>query len=263
MFGKVIGGLLGLLVAGLPGLLVGLLVGHWFDHGMARTLGMASPGRLARARETFFEVSFELLGYLAKADGRVSEAEVASAEALMQKLGIVGARREAAIKRFKAGAAPDFDVALSVARFRQDCAGPRQVVETLLALLVGMAYADGSLDMRERDALSNIAGLLGIAASDFERMIAMVEAQTQFHQHSQAGSGTAADTLAEAYAALGVSSDCSDQTLKRAYRKLMSQHHPDKLSAQGVPEDMMRAATETAQDIQAAYELIRKHRANR
>ena len=66
--------------------------------------------------------------------------------------------------------------------------------------------------------------------------------------------------LADAYLALGVSRDCDDRSLKRAYRRLMSEHHPDKLIAQGVPEDMVKLGTEKSQEIQAAYELIRKQR---
>ena len=53
----------------------------------------------------------------------------------------------------------------------------------------------------------------------------------------------------------------SDQEIKRAYRKLMSQYHPDKLIGQGVPEDMVKIATEQAREIQVAYDLIKKHRA--
>ncbi|MEM0955576.1 MAG: co-chaperone DjlA [Pseudomonadota bacterium] len=264
MFGKLIGGVFGFLLAGFVGMAVGVLVGHFFDRGLSHTLSFATPSRLARARETFFEVSFELLGYLAKSDGRVSEAEVAQTEALMQRLGIAGQRREAAIMRFKTGASGSFDVALSVARFQQDCAGPRQVSETLLALLIGMAYADGAVHANERSALFEIARMLGLAEADFQRLLDMAKAQAQFHAHSGEGQVvTPSNRLAEAYAALGVSPECSDSDVKRAYRKLMSQHHPDKLTAQGVPEDMMKAATEKAQDIQAAYELIKQQRANR
>ena len=69
-----------------------------------------------------------------------------------------------------------------------------------------------------------------------------------------------AGQLDDAYAALGVAASASDKEVKQAYRKLMSQHHPDKLAAQGVPEDMMKVATEKAQEIQAAYDLIKTAR---
>ena len=85
----------------------------------------------------------------------------------------------------------------------------------------------------------------------------MASAQGQFHGQ---GPDTSAPTLDDAYTALGISADVSDGDVKKAYRKLMSQNHPDKLTARGVPEDMLKLATEKSQEIQAAYELIRKSR---
>ena len=251
---------MGLLVAGLPGLILGLLAGHFFDRGLARSLGMASPERLARARETFFEVSFQLLGHVAKADGRVSEAEIAQAEALMGQLGIAGAQRDAAIACFKQGAAADFNLEEALARFNRDCAGPRQVANTLLLFLVGMALADGRLDSSERQVLERIAVLLGYSADEFRQLLAMVEAQSHFHDYRPGDQPATGDELADAYRALGVDPNCGDRELKRAYRRLMSEHHPDKLAARGVPDSMMKVATEKAQEIQAAYELVKKSR---
>jgi DnaJ like chaperone protein len=257
IFGKLIAGFLGLLVAGLPGLLVGVLVGHLFDQGLGGQLSLARPERLARMQRTFFETSFQLLGHIAKVDGRISEAEVAQAEAMMRQLGIGGEQRDAAINHFKRGSTADFDPETVLARFVEDCAGPRQIAQTLLVFLISMAAADGTIDRSEHDALLGIARYLGYQAAEFEQLLRMVEAQSHFHEPSAA---SAEDQLADAYRALGVDPGCSDKEVKRAYRRLMSEHHPDKLIARGVPESMMKVATEKAQEIQAAYELIRKLR---
>ena len=97
----------------------------------------------------------------------------------------------------------------------------------------------------------------------------MVNAQAQFQQgrggysgqqQSYAGGGRSASALDTAYAALGVASDATDTEIKRRYRKLMSENHPDKLIAEGVPDELLRVATERAQEITAAYEVIQQAR---
>jgi DnaJ like chaperone protein len=105
-----------------------------------------------------------------------------------------------------------------------------------------------------------IAGLLGVHPAQLDQLLHMARAQAHFHGHS-GGTAEPGTRLEDAYAALGVSSEVNDRDLKRAYRKLMSEHHPDKLIARGVPEDMLKLATEKSQEIQSAYEMIRKHRA--
>ena len=246
-----------MLLGGIPGLLIGILVGHVFDRGLGVQLSLARPERLARMQRTFFETSFQLLGHIAKVDGRISESEVAQAEAMMRQLGISGEQRDAAINLFKRGSAADFDPQTALSRFTEDCAGPRQIAQTLLVFLISMAAADGTIDRSEHDALLEIARYLGYQAAEFEQLLRMVEAQGHFHGPSAA---SAEDQLTDAYRALGVDPGCSDKELKRAYRRLMSEHHPDKLIARGVPESMMKVATEKAQEIQAAYELVRKLR---
>ncbi len=260
MIGKLLGGLIGLLVAGPAGLVLGLFAGHVFDKGLARNLGLGSPEALAQARQTFFDTSFLLMGHIAKADGRVSEQEIAQAESLMRQLGITGEQREAAIARFKEGAAAGFEPAPALARFKQDCAGPRQVANTLLVFLVAMALADGRIDEAEHRLLRDIGSGLGYNTAEFEQLLGMVEAQSHFHNYQPGAGAAPADALADAYRALGVDPGCTDAELKRAYRKLMSEHHPDKLAARGVPDSMMKVATEKAQEIQAAYELAKRSR---
>lgn len=257
IFGKFIAGVLGLLVAGPLGLAVGLFVGHLFDRGLAGQFAAIRPERLAAMQRSFFDTSFRLLGHVAKADGHISEAEIAQTEALMRQLGISGDQRDAAIARFKEGAAADFDLDATLARFNQDCAGPRQVAQTLLVFLISMAAADGSIDRSEHAVMQRVALGMGFRAEEFEQLLRMVEAQSHFHGTSAT---TPQDQLGDAYLALGVTEECSDKEVKRAYRRLMSEHHPDKLIARGVPESMLKVATEKAQEIQAAYEIISKSR---
>lgn len=255
--GKLIGGILGLLVVGIPGLVFGLVLGHLFDRGLATALGTGGAG-LGELRRQFFRTIFLLMGHVAKADGRISEDEIAHTEQLFRQLGLGDEQRHEAILLFKEGAAAGFSAEVAARQFLRAGGAHPQLKQTLLLFLITLALADGELHDGERTALTRIGEHLGYGADAIERLVRMATAQEHFHKQGAADS--AAPTLDDAYLALGVSAEATDAQVKRAYRKLMSQHHPDKLSSRGVPEDMLRLATEKSQEIQAAYELIRKAR---
>lgn len=264
--GKILGFLGGWLISGgnIIVALLGLLIGHFFDKGLRKNFVLGSAPAVEKAREVFFETCFSVMGHVAKADGRVSEREVQQAEAVMAQFGMTGQRRTDAIAHFKRGVDSGFDLDATLARYQADAAMHASLNNTLLMVLITVALADGAIDASERRILGRVASALGLSERAFSQLLRMIEAQQRFHQHSQQQAGAQrvdpSQRLAEAYEALGVSPDVNDRALKTAYRKLMSQHHPDKLMAQGVPEDMLKIATQKSQDIQAAYELIREHR---
>lgn len=259
-YGKLVAGLIGLLVAGPLGLLLGLLLGHAFDRGLLRTLQFGSPERIARIQKSFFDTCFLLLGHVAKADGRISEREVEHTETLFRQMGLDGEQRQEAIRLFKQGAAQGFDPGPVIAEFLHVCHGQRRLTQTLLLFLISLALADHALEPAEREVLGRLAGLLGYSEAQLDQLLNMARAQEHFHGERGATGVQPGTSLDDAYAALGVSPDVDERHLKRAYRKLMSEHHPDKLIARGVPEDMLKVATERAQEIQGAYDMIRRSR---
>lgn len=264
IFGKLIGAVLGWYIGGIIPALIGLFIGHMFDKGYAQIQEEGSPERRREIEQTFFQTVFRLLGHLAKADGRVSESEVQQTEAYMAEMGLTAEHRKEAIALFKEGAANDFDADAQVARFREVCGRRSNLVRMLLIYLVNIALADGELDEQEADVLRRIAQGLGISASMFEQLLRMIQAQNSFggqQYQGAAGGPSSAGQLQKAYDALGVSPEASDAEIKKAYRKLMSQYHPDKLMGQGVPEDMVKEATERSQEISKAYDLIKTERA--
>lgn len=261
-YGKIVAGLLGLLVAGPIGLIVGVFIGHAFDKGLIKTLQFGSPENIERIKASFFDTTFLLLGYIAKADGRISQQEIDHTEAIFSQMGLDSAQREQGKSLFRKGASAEFNLEMAVSSFIETCGPQKQLQQTMLLFLISLALADHSVDATEHAALQRIAQLMGFSAAQLEQLLKIVQAQGQFH--SSAGSAqTSVAALPAAYAALGVESSVNDKDLKRAYRKLMSQNHPDKLMAKGLPESMIKVATEKSQDIQGAYEMIRKHRANR
>lgn len=259
MWGKLVGAILGWLMLGPLGALAGFIVGLFLDRGLVAVRDLDSPTARANAEAAFFETVFTLMGRLAKADGRVSEAEVAHTERLMAQLGLSADHRRAAIELFKRGASPEFDLASQLALFLGAVTRQPLLKPLLLEYLIAAATADEVLHDAERDLLVEVAGRIGFDRHQFERLLSMFAAQRSFHQQ-QAGR-PASDQLADAYRALGVEPSATDREVKTAYRRLMGQHHPDKLIAQGVPEDMIKLATEKSQEIQAAYDLIQRSRA--
>ena len=256
--GKLIGFLLGWVITNGPiGALIGLAIGHFFDTGYRRVNLHISPEQLQRVQDCFFTTTFSLLGHLAKADGRISEAEIAQTESLMSQMGLASEHRKAAIALFKQGADPSFEFDTAVSEFRQVCGSHPNLVQMLLVYLVNVALADGRFDPAEETVERRVASGLGIPQFAFERLIDMIKAQNAFHGGQ---APVRENSLQLAYAALGLSADASDAEIKRSYRKLMSQYHPDKLTGQGMPQDMIQEATQRSQEIQAAYDTIKKAR---
>jgi len=253
---KIIGVIAGYYFFGIFGALLGLFIGSFIDRIRVYGSGGMNPLQNALRQAVFLETVFVSMGKLAKADGRVSREEIDHVEQFMQKLGMTETHREQAIKLFKQGADPAFDIYPACRRFISVCGHTKNLREVLLAYLIVMALADGHFHPAEEALLTEIAGHLGYGPDAFKQMIEMVLNQSHFG----GGKVTTAAALDDAYKALGVNKDSTDAEVKRAYRKLMSQYHPDKLMGQGVPEDMIAMATEQAKEIQLAYDMVKKSR---
>jgi len=258
-YGKVIGGLIGLITGGIPGLVLGVVVGHFFDRGLISAFKFGAPENIERIKTSFFETTFQLSGFVAKADGRVSEQEIQHTEQVFQQMNLTAEQRKRGIELFRRGAADDFQPEPVISEFVQICGPQRQLQQTLLTFLVSLALADQRIETAEMEALKRIAVLIGYGAARLEQLLRMAQAQEHFHGKDGyvAQPGT---SLEDAYTALGVEKSVSDRELKQAYRRRMSENHPDKLIAKGVPEHMIKLATERSQEIQAAYNMIKQTR---
>lgn len=253
---RLLGALVGFFLLGFLGIFLGYFAGSFIDRFRAFGSGGMNPFNTTRRQSVFLETVFILMGKLAKADGRVSETEISHVEQFMQKLRMTHDHRLKAIALFKQGAAADYDIHPKMNEFLAVCGYSPNLRQMLLVYLIIMGLSDGHLNSAEEDLLRIIAGRLGYSQAAFDQLLNMVMNQAHF----AGGQTTSASALEDAYKALGVSKDSSDQEIKRAYRKLMSQYHPDKLMGQGVPEEMIAVATEQAKEVQTAYDLIKKNR---
>lgn len=252
--GKAVGGLLGLATAGPIGSVLGLLLGHQFDQGLR---GGSGPQRSAgKIQSLFFETTFAVMGHLAKVDGRVSEEEIRVARLIMHNMRLRPEQVRAAIEQFTLGKQPHYPLAEQLTRLgealghRHDLA--RAFVEIQLQALIGAA----SFGHAERELLWQVARSLGIGRAE----LAAIEAEVRGRHASAGASRTAVLGLEEAYRILGVAPSAGDQEIKTAYRRLMNQHHPDKLVARGLPESMTAVAQQKTQEIRAAYERVKAAR---
>lgn len=256
--GNILGALIGLAFGNVIGAIIGWFIGGFFEKGLLGLSDMADPAQRATIQDVFFRSTFTLMGRLAKSDGRVSEEEIQHTEQAMERMGLSVHHRRQAIELFRQGAAQDLAIDQVLAEFRQHCGQYGNLRQLLLVNLIGLAMADGELHQAEEELLRQIAERIGYSRAAFEQLISMIRAQDQFGR--QDSSRQRENQLDLAYQALGVSPTATDKEVKRAYRKLMSQYHPDKLMGQGVPEDMIKTATQRSQEVQTAYDLIKKHR---
>jgi DnaJ like chaperone protein len=276
--GKIIGGLIGAVGGGPIGAALGAFIGHQFDTGQfggGNLLGgTPDPGLV---NQLFFPSTFRVMGYIAKADGRVSEQEIASARAVMNALHLNPAQVQAAIGHFTEGKQANFDIDGLLAQLRGSLASYPELAHFFVEIQLQASLAGNGLSDVPRARLQRIALALGVTPTDFARL----ESFLRFRQGAAFGAGAGAgagaadphaslgaaaankERLAQAYAMLEVSAELPDEEVVKAYRRQMSKHHPDKLKANGLPDSMLERAKERTQQIQAAYELIRARRGMR
>lgn len=274
--GKILGTLFGSLL-GIPGAIIGFYIGHRFDKAKAQGNFAFASGSLGGAsqsdrQEAFFNAAFSVMGHVAKAKGQVTREEIQLASVMMERMKLSDSQRQMAQDAFRDGKASDFPLDDVLHALRRSSGGRHDLIQFFLELQISSAFADGSLHPKEREVLHRIAEGLGFSAEQLERRLRMQEAAFRFQRqggfaggdnssqersNQWRGTTSSADQLTDAYSILGVEPNADSKTVKRAYRKLMNEHHPDKLMAKGLPPEMMTVATEKSQEIQKAYDLIK------
>ena len=255
--GKIIGAALGALAGGPVGAALGTFVGHQFDRGVT-DVGPAPKD----VQDAFFSATFSLMGHIAKSDGRVSEDEIRAARAIMHHMRLSPEQVRIAIERFSDGKRADFPVVERIAELRRVLGRRRGLARAFIEIQVQAVLGAGEMPAAARDVLWRVASGLGISRVELAQVEALIRLQQMRARHG-GGPTPAVAPLEEAYRVLGVEADAPDRDVKTAYRRLMNQHHPDKLRARGMPESMLPVAEEKTQEIRAAYDRIRTVRGMR
>jgi DnaJ like chaperone protein len=252
-WGKAAGGLLGL-ATGRPLLvLLGILLGHQFDRGYAKWRNR--PGHMPAE---FLRITFETMGHLAKADGRVSEKEIHVARRIMDELALSGAEVRSAIDWFNAGKRADFPLRGRLQRLSGLADRSGDLCRVFLRLQLRVALADGRIDNRARALLWRMARELGVGRVELTQMEALLRAQRGFARSER---GRTERRLTErAYEVLGVPETASDHDIKQAYRRLMNRYHPDKLAGRETDPETLASAEARTREIRSAYESLKSRR---
>lgn len=267
--GKLLGALLGYALTRRPmGALFGMLLGHLWDQYVAGRAADARP-EITAVRQTFFRAAFSVMGHVAKADGRVSEQDIAAARGIFRQFGLNEADTRAAMEFYTRGKQPGFDADAQLAELAAACRGREEVLRMFLQIQMRAALMGDGLQGVTRQALTRIAASLGIGAMEFAHLEALLRFQAHGGTYGPSGTpppgaqGGGRSSLEEAYEVLGVTAGATDAEVKRAYRRQMSENHPDKLVARGLPESMLEIAKQKTQAIQAAWERVREARGMR
>jgi DnaJ like chaperone protein len=246
--GKLIGGVIGMAL-GPIGAAIGAALGHQYDLNENRR-------RARPPAEQFFMSTFRTMGHVAKADGRVTEREIAAARGVMQSLRLDAAQVQSAIALFSEGKQSTFDLPGEMAALRDSCHSQPQILRVFIEIQLRFALAGSDMTGGARVRVVRAASLLGIAPAQFARL----EAAMRGGERSASGVVDHQARTAAAYRTLEVDAAISNDELTRAYRRLMSRHHPDKLKSNGLPESMLEHAKQRTQAIREAYELLKEQR---
>ena len=276
--GKVIGGILGSMLGGPFGAILGVAIGHTFDHDKNKQEDREYQYRqaagqqgqsfgLGQAQMTFFVATFSMLGKMANADGQISADERNTVIQFMSNdLRLSRQDQDFALRIFDTAAVSAESFEKFAEQFYQSFYGDPQMIEMMMDILVRIAMADGVLSDKENQFIAKAAMCMRYPAGNVDYL----KTKYGFRQNQEgsyssgysSGSSSRSDSgsLAAAYSVLGCSSSDSDETIKARYKKLIKEFHPDVIASKGLPEEFMKFATEKFDQIQKAYEAIKKVR---
>lgn len=262
-WGKIIGGIAGL-ATGRPLLaLLGLFLGHQFDRGFAERISrFRADGKGAiTLSDGFVRALFTVMGHLAKSDGRVTDDEIRAARALMRRLNMGPTQIRRAMVWFDEGKVAGFQLQSTVRQLRAQYARRTDLRSLYIRLLMEVSLSKNGLQRVERNILWSICKELDISRVELAQVEAMLRAQRGFRK-SPHGDADAAK-VSRAYSTLGIDKSATNDEVKKAYRRLMNKHHPDKIAASNPEAAVIDEAERHTRNIRSAYDLLKTRRSMR
>lgn len=268
-WGKLIGAFFGYLIAGPAGALFGILIGNVFDRGLSdyfsRPHWTYHSEKRKAVQKIFFDATFSVMGHIAKSDGRVSRQEIQMAQTLMREMNLNKAQTKEAEIDFTEGKQPGFNLSQVLTKLQRAAHDNPELLKLFIDIQYRAAKIDG-LSINKQKVLDDILRHFGFAPLHkqyrFYEDFTYHHSDRQSYQH-QSSSSKQHDSnvrhthhIDHAFGILELKPTATKEEVKRAYRRLMSRNHPDKLIAKGLPQEMIKMANEKTQKIRKAYDQI-------
>ncbi len=270
--GKIIGGTVGFMLGGPIGMIAGAVFGGMFDKaqqlpgnnrttqnsglfGFQGTASQSPFGNQASAREqaqmVFFVGAFSMLARIASADGSVSVAERRKIEEFIRRDLKLDPRSQAvAMQVFETALTNQSSFEQLALQFYQSFRTNRQLLELMIDIFYRVSSADGGISSSEETLIRQAGSIFQFSP----------EQMRLFRSRYSNSSASSAGGAPRSYAVLGLQPTATDAEIKRSYRKLVSEYHPDKIASKGLPEEFITFASDKFREIQAAYEDLRSAR---
>ncbi len=248
--GKMIGGTIGFALGGPLGAIAGAAFGHTFvdkkedNYLLSRPNTRETLSSNEEAQLIFFTAVFSMLAKLCKADGRVSEKEILEVEAFMKKdLHLDQNSQSTAINIFRQALNSMESFEGFAIQFYSTFRTQPNIIELMMDILLRVSTADGIITEKEEAILTSASRIFNYSDSEYNRLKSRYIKITNKY-----------------YAVLKCDETASDEEIKRQYRKLATEYHPDKIEAKGLPEEFIKFANDKFSEIQEAYDAIKKER---
>jgi DnaJ like chaperone protein len=253
-WGKLIGGTLGYMIGGPLGAVLGAAMGNNFDQGLKGLSGNnpQDQDRQYRIQTAFFTATFSIMGHICKADGQVSKDEINAVKQVMDHMELGPDQKKAAMALFNEGKKTDFPLDDVLVQLRNEIGHRVTLKRMFLEIQCLAAAADGKIHQNEKRLLLHVCDVIRFDSYQLESILASVASGFHYQQSR--------NSVEDSYKVLGVKPSDNEAEVKKSYRRLMSQHHPDKLVSKGLPEEMIKLATERTHEIRKAYETIKENR---
>ena len=223
------------------GAVMGAVIGH---HAID-----VSASEAEGKQSIYFVGTFSMLGKIAKADGVVTQHEIDAIDRVMREnLRLSSDARQFAVNIFNAAKDSSDPFEAYVDQFYQEFAGSPEILVSIIELLLHVAYADGEFHQAEEQMILAAARVFGV--------------EDRYREMKSLYSGSSND-MNQCYAILGADQGEPLASIKKKYRRLAMEHHPDRLQSRGLPPEFAAEAEEKFKEIQHAYDLVEKHLADR